>query len=138
MALGANPRALDSYDKKSALHYAAATGATDVLAFLIDRGVEDTSVESAVCKVYGSEMCWRVVNEALQMVRPMARMKDLRLEQAAGEPPRVDADPFAIRQLLLNLLLNALDFARGRISISTARTDEGRAEVVRRRVHGRI
>ena len=71
-----------------------------------------------------------LVNEALQMVRPMARMKDLQLEQAAGEPPRVDADPFAIRQLLLNLLLNALDFARSRISISTTRTREGRAEVV--------
>ncbi|TMA09424.1 MAG: HAMP domain-containing histidine kinase [Deltaproteobacteria bacterium] len=71
-----------------------------------------------------------LVNEALQMVRPMARMKDLQLEQAAGEPPRVDADPFAIRQLLLNLLLNALDFARSRISISTTRTKEGRAEVV--------
>ena len=71
-----------------------------------------------------------LVNEALQMVRPMARMKDLQLEQAAWEPPRVDADPFAIRQLLLNLLLNALDFARSRISISTTRTKEGRAEVV--------
>src|SRR2546430_651748 len=71
-----------------------------------------------------------LVNDALQMVRPMARMKDLQLEQAAGDPPRVDADPFAIRQLLLNLLLNALDFARTRISISTNRTGEGRAEVV--------
>src|SRR6184192_2213656 len=71
-----------------------------------------------------------LVNEALQMVRPMARIKDLQLEQATGEPPRVDADPFAIRQLLLNLLLNALDFARSRISISTTRTKEGRAEVV--------
>src|SRR5882724_7366198 len=53
-----------------------------------------------------------LVNEALQMVRPMARMKDLVVEQASGEPPRVVADPFAIRQLLLNLLLNAFDFAR--------------------------
>jgi signal transduction histidine kinase len=70
-----------------------------------------------------------LVNDALQMVRPMARIKDLQLEQAAGEPPRVDADPFAIRQLLLNLLLNALDFAQTRISISTARTSDGRAEV---------
>jgi len=70
-----------------------------------------------------------LVSDALQMVRPMARIKDLQLEQATGEPPRVDADPFAIRQLLLNLLLNALDFARTRISIRTARTTDGRAEV---------
>ncbi len=71
-----------------------------------------------------------LVNEALQMVKPMARMKDLVVEQAAGEPPRVDADPFALRQLLLNLLLNALDFARSRIIVSTARAADGRAEVV--------
>jgi signal transduction histidine kinase len=71
-----------------------------------------------------------LVNDALQMVRPMARMKDLVVEQASGEPPRVVADPFAIRQLLLNLLLNALDFARSRISVTTTRTPDGRAEVV--------
>jgi signal transduction histidine kinase len=71
-----------------------------------------------------------LVNEALQMVRPMARIKDLQLEQRAGEPPRVDADPFAIRQLLLNLMLNALDFARTRIRIETSRNGEGGAEVV--------
>jgi signal transduction histidine kinase len=71
-----------------------------------------------------------LVSEALQMVRPMVRIKDLHLEQTAGDPPRVDADPFAIRQLLLNLLLNALDFARTRISIRTGRTADGRAEVV--------
>src|SRR2546422_784828 len=50
--------------------------------------------------------------------------------RASAESPRVDADPFAFRQLLLTLLLNALDFARTRISISTNRTREGRAEVV--------
>jgi signal transduction histidine kinase len=71
-----------------------------------------------------------LVTDALQMVRPMARIKDLHLEQAAGAPPHVDADPFAIRQLLLNLLLNALDFARGRITVSTSRAGDGRAEVI--------
>ena len=70
-----------------------------------------------------------LVNDALQMVRPMARMKDLALEQTAGEPPRVDADPFAIRQLILNILLNALDFAKGRIVVTSGRAADGRAEV---------
>src|SRR6184192_2262213 len=70
-----------------------------------------------------------LVNEALLMVRPMARMKDLTVEQTAGEPPKIDADPFAIRQLLLNVLLNALDFARTRIVITTRKADDGRAEV---------
>ena len=71
-----------------------------------------------------------LVNEALQMVRPMARIKDLMVDQSAGEPPRVDVDPFAIRQLLLNVLLNALDFGRSRVTISTRRAADGRAEVV--------
>jgi two-component system, NtrC family, sensor histidine kinase PilS len=71
-----------------------------------------------------------LVTEALQMVRPMARIKDLLVDQTAGEPPRVDADPFAVRQLILNLLLNALDFAGKRIVISTGRAANGQAEVV--------
>ena len=43
---------------------------------LIDRGVEDYSVESAICKVYGSEMLWRVVNEALQIAAGIGYMKE--------------------------------------------------------------
>jgi signal transduction histidine kinase len=70
-----------------------------------------------------------LVNEALQMIRPMARIKELTLEQAGGETPKVACDPYAIRQLLLNLLLNALDFARTSITITT-RTHGGAAEVV--------
>jgi signal transduction histidine kinase len=38
-------------------------------------------------------------------------------------------DPFAVRQLLLNLLLNALDFARTRIQVTTRAVD-GQAEVL--------
>jgi signal transduction histidine kinase len=70
-----------------------------------------------------------LVRDALSMVRPMARMKELRLDESSGEPPRVVCDPFAIRQLLLNLLLNALDFARTRIQITTRAVDS-QAEVL--------
>jgi signal transduction histidine kinase len=70
-----------------------------------------------------------LVRDALSMVRPMARMKELQLQEVSGEPPRVVCDPFAVRQLLLNLLLNALDFAHTRIQVST-RAVEGDAEVV--------
>jgi two-component system sensor histidine kinase PilS (NtrC family) len=65
--------------------------------------------------------------EALSMVRPMARIKELLVEQQTGEPPRVLCDPYAVRQLLLNLLLNALDFARGKIVVTTARDADGAA-----------
>jgi two-component system sensor histidine kinase PilS (NtrC family) len=70
-----------------------------------------------------------LVRDALSMVRPMARMKELRLEESSGEPPRVVCDPFAVRQLLLNLLLNALDFARTRIQVTTRAVDS-QAEVL--------
>jgi signal transduction histidine kinase len=70
-----------------------------------------------------------LVTEALQMVRPMARIKELTVEQQDGQPPRVDADPYAVRQLLLNILLNALDFARTRIAITTRAAENGRAEI---------
>jgi acyl-CoA dehydrogenase family protein 9 len=48
---------------------------------LIDRGIEDYSVESACCKVYGSEMLWRVVNESLQIAAGMGYMKDFPYER---------------------------------------------------------
>jgi signal transduction histidine kinase len=69
-----------------------------------------------------------LVRDALAWVKPMARMKELLVEETAGEPPRVACDAFAVRQLLLNLLLNALDFARTRIVVTT-RSADGAAEV---------
>ncbi|HEX4457090.1 MAG TPA: acyl-CoA dehydrogenase family protein, partial [Polyangia bacterium] len=47
----------------------------------IDRGIEDYSVESACCKVYGSEMLWRVVNECLQIAAGMGYMKEYPFER---------------------------------------------------------
>ena len=70
-----------------------------------------------------------LVKDALQLVRPMVRIKELMLEERYGDPPKVTCDPFAVRQLLLNLLLNALDFARTRIVVSTGRSAEGWAEL---------
>lgn len=71
-----------------------------------------------------------LVRDALTMIRPMARMKELLVIEELGGPPKVVCDPFAVKQLLLNLLLNALDFARGRIVIVTGRGPDGAAEVV--------
>jgi acyl-CoA dehydrogenase family member 9 len=41
---------------------------------LVDAGVDDYSVESAICKIYGSETCWRVANEALQIAAGIGYM----------------------------------------------------------------
>ncbi len=48
---------------------------------LIDRGTEDYSVESAACKVFASEMHWRVVNESLQIAAGVGYMKEYPYER---------------------------------------------------------
>jgi signal transduction histidine kinase len=70
-----------------------------------------------------------LVADALQMIKPMARLKDLLVEQSNGAGPQVEVDPFAVRQLLLNLLLNALDFARTRIVVATGQAPDGQVEI---------
>lgn len=41
---------------------------------MVDRGVDDYSVESAICKVFGSETSWQVANEALQIAAGIGYM----------------------------------------------------------------
>jgi acyl-CoA dehydrogenase family protein 9 len=41
---------------------------------MVDQGKSDFSIESAICKVVGSETCWRVVNEALQIAAGIGYM----------------------------------------------------------------
>jgi alkylation response protein AidB-like acyl-CoA dehydrogenase len=48
---------------------------------LVDRGAEDYSLESAICKVKASEGVWRVVNEALQIAGGMGYMKEYPYER---------------------------------------------------------
>ena len=71
-----------------------------------------------------------LVKEALAMVRPMARMKELQLDDQLGAPPKVHCDPFMLHQLLLNLLLNGLDFAKTKLTVRTGKTADGFAEIV--------
>jgi signal transduction histidine kinase len=70
-----------------------------------------------------------LLRDALQLIKPMARMKELQIEERLGQPPKVQCDPFAVRQLLLNLLLNALDFARTRIIVTTSADVDNRAQL---------
>lgn len=70
-----------------------------------------------------------LLREALRLVGPMARLKELQLASEWGEAPRVSCDAAAIREVLLNLLLNALEFARGRISVAAGPGPGGGCEV---------
>jgi acyl-CoA dehydrogenase family protein 9 len=48
----------------------------------IDKDVHDYSMESAICKVFGSEVAWENVNRALQIAGGNGYMKDYPYEQA--------------------------------------------------------
>jgi len=48
---------------------------------LIDAGVSDYSLESAICKVHGSETLWWVVNETLQIAAGIGYMKEYPYER---------------------------------------------------------
>lgn len=48
---------------------------------MIDRKVPDYSLESAICKVYGSETLWWVVNETLQIAAGIGYMKEYPYER---------------------------------------------------------
>lgn len=48
---------------------------------LVDAEVADYSVESAICKVFGSETLWRVVNETLQIAAGVGYMQEYPYER---------------------------------------------------------
>ena len=63
----------------------ADTWALETITYLttgwIDAGAVDFSIESAICKVLGSETCWRVVNEALQIAAGVGYMAEYPYER---------------------------------------------------------
>jgi acyl-CoA dehydrogenase family protein 9 len=48
---------------------------------LVDSKLADFSVESAICKVYGSETLWRIVNESLQIAAGIGYMQEYPYER---------------------------------------------------------
>ncbi len=48
---------------------------------LVDAKIEDYSIESAICKVYGSEALWRTVNDALQIAAGIGYMQEYPYER---------------------------------------------------------
>jgi acyl-CoA dehydrogenase family protein 9 len=48
---------------------------------LVDRGDDDYSLESAICKVYCSEAAWHATNEALQIAGGMGYMQEFAYER---------------------------------------------------------
>src|SRR5579862_2256323 len=59
----------------------AAESMTYMTTGLVDRSVLDYSVESAICKVFGSETLWAVVNETLQIAAGVGYMQEFPYER---------------------------------------------------------
>ena len=74
-----------------------------------------------------------VIGQAVQAARPLAERKGLYLRwDSQRGPTRVLADPLRLRQVLLNLLTNAVRFTdQGGITIRTERRDEQVEIIVR-------
>jgi PAS domain S-box-containing protein len=68
------------------------------------------------------------IEEAVQALRPIARSRGVVLEaQVAPETPRIKADPVRLRQILYNLISNAVKFtnAEGSVRVSAAIDSRG-------------
>lgn len=67
-----------------------------------------------------------LLSEVINLVRPRAKVQDVLLEYRPQERLPLDGDPQQIRQVFLNLVLNALDAlpGGGKISIDAQRTSQ--------------
>lgn len=99
----------------------AMLGAGSHLLQMINRVLNLSEVEAGHAQLQMSEINSREVARAcLDLVRPTAQAKGLTLDfdAALGVPQRVTTDPTRLRQILLNLLGNAVKFtARGAVEL---------------------
>ncbi len=63
----------------------AAESVVNLVAYYIDSGVEDCSVEAAISKVYASEALWNTANEALQIAAGNGYMKEFPYERVVRD-----------------------------------------------------
>ena len=101
--------------------------ATALLA-LIDDVLDLSRIEASKLTLQTTTFDLRaLVSEAAELMATTARGKPVRLEWTISEslPDRVEGDPLRIRQVLVNLLHNAVKFTeRGRISLSVIVLEE--------------
>ncbi len=101
----------------------------DHLLALIDQILTFSRVEAGKEVVRREEISLRsIVEEAVAMVTPLAEVKGLALH-AEGDDVRLYTDGGKVRQILLNLLSNALKFSDGGEIVIRSRSDAEKAVV---------
>jgi signal transduction histidine kinase/CheY-like chemotaxis protein len=105
------------------------TDANDVLLSLLNDVLDLSKIEAGKMTIEAADADLRRMLEGLQRLwQPRAADKglDLRLEIAADVPPVVRIDPLRLKQILFNLISNAVKFTQaGSVTVRLAPTDDG-------------
>jgi signal transduction histidine kinase/ligand-binding sensor domain-containing protein/CheY-like chemotaxis protein len=108
-----------------------AQGSADSLLVLLDDILDLSRIEAGKLSVAPVPFAPRaLLNEAVELLQVHAWAKGLRIssDSAADVPERVIADPLRLRQVLLNLLGNAIKFTHeGHVEVGLRLAAEGRA-----------
>jgi two-component system, sensor histidine kinase len=105
------------------------TDANDVLLSLLNDVLDLSKIEAGKMTIEAADADLRRMLEGLQRLwQPRAADKglDLRLEIVADTPPVVRIDPLRLKQILFNLISNAVKFTQaGSVTVRLAPTDGG-------------
>jgi protein-histidine pros-kinase len=97
---------------------------------LINDLLDLAKIESGKIELKREEIaCSTLVNEVAETLRPLAEQKGLRFTVSAPEPCAIDADRRALRQILINLVNNAIKITdTGEVRVEV-RSDNGATEI---------
>ncbi len=82
---------------------------------IIDDILDLSKIEAGKLQLEKAPLCMRELSEGvITTLRPIARSKNVRLQfDLRPHPPFIDADVIRLRQILMNLLNNAIKFSKG-------------------------
>lgn len=98
---------------------------------LVNDVLDLARIESGRSTVAMQVVAWRgLLDEAMAMVQPQAAARGIEMRAGGDGPRKVWADPVRLRQVLLNLLSNAVNFNRDRGTVQVRARADGDALVL--------